>query len=37
MNIYNRKELNELEECDEISNQEEGFMIGYLEAFKEID
>ena len=34
MNIYNKKWLNEMIEDDEISIEEQGFMSGYLEAFK---
>ena len=34
MNIYNKNGLSELNEDDEISNEEEWFMVGYLEAFK---
>jgi hypothetical protein len=34
MNIYNRRYLNEMLEEDEISVEEQGFMQGYLEAFK---
>ena len=29
-NVYNEKYLNDLEESDEISAEEEGFMKGYL-------
>ena len=36
MNIYNKKQLNELIEDDEISSDEQGFMRGYLGAFQEI-
>lgn len=35
MNIYDKKWLNEMIEDDEISIEEEGFMNGYLGAFKE--
>ncbi|AJF62300.1 MAG: hypothetical protein QT11_C0001G0144 [archaeon GW2011_AR20] len=35
MDIYNRKWLNELVEDDEISSDEQGFMNGYLGAFRE--
>lgn len=35
MNIYNKKELNELIDDDEISIEEQGFMRGYLEAFQQ--
>jgi len=35
MDIYNRKWLDELVEDDEISSDEQGFMNGYLEAFRE--
>ena len=35
MNIYDKKWLNELVDDDEISIDEQGFMHGYLEAFKE--
>ena len=34
MDIYNKKWLDELLDDDEINEQEEGFMHGYLEAFK---
>ena len=34
MDIYNKRKLNELLDEDEINEQEEGFMLGYLEAFK---
>ena len=33
MNIYNKNLLDNLVEDDEISLEEEGFMIGYLGAF----
>lgn len=34
MNIYNKKYLDELQEDDEISVGEEGFMRGYIDAFQ---
>jgi len=34
MNIYNKRFLNEMLEEDEISIEEQGFMSGYIEAFK---
>lgn len=34
MDIYNKRKLNELLDEDEINEQEEGFMLGYLDAFK---
>ena len=34
MDIYNKKWLDELLDDDEINEHEEGFMHGYLEAFK---
>ncbi len=35
MDIYNRARLNELVDEDEINESEEGFMQGYLNAFRE--
>ena len=34
MEFYTRDDLFELMENDEISDEEEGFMIGFLHAFK---
>lgn len=33
MNFYNKKSLNKLKDNDEINDDEEGFMQGYLRAF----
>lgn len=35
MNIYSKKNISWLKENDEISDEEEGFMQGWLEAFEE--
>ena len=35
MNPYSRIEIQQLLEADEISPEEEGFMLGYLDAAEE--
>ena len=35
MDIYNKRRLSELIDEDEISDFEQGFMSGYLNAFRE--
>lgn len=34
MSIYSKKELHTLMDNDEIDDYEQGFMIGFLDAFK---
>lgn len=34
-NVYNKRELYYSLECDEINDFEEGFMSGYINAYKE--